>query len=407
MPRILVKERGHETRNVPVTGQKLTVGRASNNTIVLKNRYASAIHCEISTNGTDCIIYDLDSTNGLFVNGFRVKTKKLEDGDKVLVGAALLIYIPDEEAISTNALLAQLKNGDSHEREIAADLLGHFGGPAVAKDLMKTLKDDPEAKVKAAAAEALGLLGNSRNAKALIGYFDTSELLLRNSVVRALIRLADDKVVDGVAHFLNHNEDRVRVLAANVLGQTRNGRATKYLVQALGQDSFAVREAAVKSLGDLRDPRALDALVKASRDPERFQQVWVVEALGKLNDAAAVPIIINTLENSNPEVREAAAEALGKLRTPDAVPRLIDLLEDDWPGVRKAAAASLEKISRYMEVEQRLSDSSSREMKTMEISLVGEQDEHSPGAPRFGENVSKWREWWSQRLSEDVSEKER
>ena len=47
MARIIVKERGFETLNVAVTTGKITAGRSHENTIHLRNRYASGHHCDI------------------------------------------------------------------------------------------------------------------------------------------------------------------------------------------------------------------------------------------------------------------------------------------------------------------------------------------------------------------------
>lgn len=395
MARIIVKERGWETRSFSVTDGKMSVGRSSENSIVLSNRYASTRHCEISCEKGECALSDLGSTNGVFVNGVRVTGKRLDDGDRILVGGALLIYIANEEAVELDSLVAQLQEGSPNERELAANLLGQLGTPAVAEPLFTALKEDPESKVKAAAAEALGLLGGSKAVKTLLTYFDTTDALLRNSVVRAIIRLADDKTVDGVAGFLKHEDRRVRVLVAHTLGQTHNPRATKHLTKALGDEAFAVREAAVKALGDLEDQKALDALTEAAKDPHRFPQVWVIESLGKLRSPKAVPVVVKALKGPDPEAREAAADALGRLRAKEAAPALIDTLGDADPTVRRAAANSLEKLRRHIEVERQLSGSSTKDMKTMEISLIGEHDEHkSAGAPLFGEDRSRWRQWW-------------
>ncbi|MBI4831832.1 MAG: HEAT repeat domain-containing protein [Candidatus Lindowbacteria bacterium] len=346
MARIIIKERGVETRNMPLGSGKVTIGRSAKSDIALTNRYASGNHCEIGREDDGYAVIDLNSTNGLFVNGHKVGSKKLEDGDRLLVGAALLIYVADELAIKTEDLLTQLRDGPPEERELAANLLGQFGTLAVSKPLLSALNDDPESKVKAAAAEALGLLGDSKTARALLAYFDTSDVLLRNSVVRALIRISDDKTVDGIAAFLRHEDNKIRVLAAYTLGRTHNTSATKHLLNALDDEAYAVREAIIKALGDLEDPNALGGLTQAANDPHRFPQLWVIESLGKIRSIEALPVIIRALKDPGPEVREAAAAALGKLRAREGVRSLIATLADTDTRVRKAASESLTVVIR-------------------------------------------------------------
>ena len=108
---IIIRERGYETLNVPLSDGGTTLGRAKKNTISLKNKFVSGAHCEIRHKGGKSTIIDLESTNGLFVNGRRVKKKKLEDGDKILAGTALIIYVSDEDAFSLEDSIARRHGG--------------------------------------------------------------------------------------------------------------------------------------------------------------------------------------------------------------------------------------------------------------------------------------------------------
>lgn len=398
MALIIIKQRGLDTKSYPLGNGTLTIGRANDNTIVLANRYASGRHCEIRCEDGCSIIYDLDSTNGLFVNGTRVTTKALVDGDRILIGASMLIYVGDESSVDTDLLISRLKDGNSGEREIAANLLGQLGATAAAGPLSEILKEDPDTKVKAAAAEALGLLGDSAAGKILLAYFDTQDILLRNAVVRAIIRIADDKLAADVARFLKQPDNKVRVLAAYVLGQTHGSNAAKQLQKALRDESFEVREAAIKALGDLGDPLSVNVLLEIAREPHRYPLVWVIDSLGKIGHQKASPILIATLDHQNLEVKEAAIEALGRLRSKEAVPSLIELLDDSNANIRRSAARSLEKLRKFIEVERKLASAKAHE--TMEIAAVGERENTiAVGEPLYGEDRAAWEQWWSQQNS--------
>jgi len=397
MARIILKERGHETHNFPILQGKVSIGRSSDNTIILRNRYASGHHCEILCDGTDCILMDLKSTNSVFVNGAKINSKKLEDGDKILAGAALLIFVENEEALRYENLVEQLQNGTPDERELAASLFGQFGTAEAVDPLVKALTKDPEPKVKAAVAEALGLLGDSKVVDILLGYFDTTEPVIRNAVVRAILRLADDDSIDGIVVYLKHIDRRVRVLAAYTLGQLKSKRATEHLIKALNDDAFAVREAAVKSLGDVKDPPASKALIQAATEPDRFPLVWVIDSLGKIRNPIAVPLVIKTLKAYESEVREVAAEALGKLLSVEAVPSLIEALDDAKPKVRRAASISLERLRKHIEMREKLARTTDPARKTMEITDLGRiGEEEKSVTPLFEEDRARWEKWWSQ-----------
>ena len=68
-----------------------TVGRSKEADITLNDTSISRKHAEITTNGSDKVaIIDLNSTNGTFVNGNRVKEANLQEGDKLQLGDSLI-----------------------------------------------------------------------------------------------------------------------------------------------------------------------------------------------------------------------------------------------------------------------------------------------------------------------------
>lgn len=81
--------------NVPVGKKtlingKLSIGRARGNHIVIPDPYVSGWHAQIEQQGGELYLVDLDSTNGTFVNGKKVKGKvKLKPKDSVAVGGIL------------------------------------------------------------------------------------------------------------------------------------------------------------------------------------------------------------------------------------------------------------------------------------------------------------------------------
>ncbi len=75
----------------PLKGDKqLIIGRSSELDIVLVEDMVSRKHAKISLSGGKISIEDLGSTNGTFVNGEKVKTSRLKEGDRILVGTSIL-----------------------------------------------------------------------------------------------------------------------------------------------------------------------------------------------------------------------------------------------------------------------------------------------------------------------------
>jgi len=74
----------------PLLGSLTTLGRDDSADIVVDDPGVSRRHSEIrvTTDGPHLVtsIRDLNSTNGTFVNGDRISTQRLHDGDRVTLG---------------------------------------------------------------------------------------------------------------------------------------------------------------------------------------------------------------------------------------------------------------------------------------------------------------------------------
>ena len=63
-----------------------TIGRLSDNTVVIDNAAVSGHHACVFADGDQLVVEDLQSSNGTFVNGTRVSRHALQHGDVVQVG---------------------------------------------------------------------------------------------------------------------------------------------------------------------------------------------------------------------------------------------------------------------------------------------------------------------------------
>lgn len=68
------------------------LGRDSRNNVVLNHPTVSSFHAEIRNDGATVELIDLNSTNGTFVNGVRIKRQKLQLKDRVAIGAVQLSF---------------------------------------------------------------------------------------------------------------------------------------------------------------------------------------------------------------------------------------------------------------------------------------------------------------------------
>jgi pSer/pThr/pTyr-binding forkhead associated (FHA) protein len=67
-------------------GSMKTIGRSTGAEFIVEAALVSRLHCQVSAIGDALHVKDLGSTNGTFVNGKRVDTAELQDGDRLRVG---------------------------------------------------------------------------------------------------------------------------------------------------------------------------------------------------------------------------------------------------------------------------------------------------------------------------------
>ena len=79
-------------RTVPVKGDALSIGRADDNGLVLAGNAISRHHAVVRSTGGRFLVEDLGSTNGVLLNGQKVKSADLKDGDQLLIGTVELLF---------------------------------------------------------------------------------------------------------------------------------------------------------------------------------------------------------------------------------------------------------------------------------------------------------------------------
>jgi hypothetical protein len=79
-------------RKQEVTQPSVVLGRSREADVRVADVNVSRRHAELRQEGTAYWIVDLDSTNGLEVNGKRTKRARLRDGDRITIGATEIVF---------------------------------------------------------------------------------------------------------------------------------------------------------------------------------------------------------------------------------------------------------------------------------------------------------------------------
>ncbi len=84
--------------SIPLLKKSLLVGRRESCDVVLRFSNVSAHHCQLTVTGGYWYVRDLQSRNGVKVNGIRVNEKRLDPGDTLSVAKHnyAILYSPAE-----------------------------------------------------------------------------------------------------------------------------------------------------------------------------------------------------------------------------------------------------------------------------------------------------------------------
>jgi HEAT repeat protein len=161
-----------------------------------------------------------------------------------------------------------------------------------------------------------------------------------------LRRNKDVQAAPQIAALLKDEDPRVRAAAANALGELGDKSVVPQLIDAVDfsagagsdRDTRAVNEAnrqIAKALGALGDHRAAPILLKMLNSKDSFVKLEAVESLGELREPTAVAALmaIATDDNQEPFIAKKAIIALGRIGDPQSVPALEKMLFRERSGI--------------------------------------------------------------------------
>jgi hypothetical protein len=213
----------------------------------------------------------------------------------------------------------------------AGEALGAIGIPAV-QPLIRALKDT-KCPGRSYAAEALGLIKDTRAVEPLIEALKDTEERVRRGAAKGLGCFGDDpRAIEPLIRALRDNDVGVRAGAADALGAMKDERAFRTLVEALKDGKGGLRCIAARALGRPRNARAVGPLIEALESGEEQLRSDAARSLGSTWDARAVDPLIKALKAGPTSVRTAAAEALGMVGDPRAVPALLAVIKEGDSG---------------------------------------------------------------------------
>jgi len=269
--------------------------------------------------------------------------ERLEDADRLIRLAALraLGRLHDPRAVRALVRIASEQTIDL--RVAAVDALG---APAMAEAvpaLIRFARREPTDDVARHADLALGEIGTPAAIAALAARLRTPPV---SDEVKLGLRHAGGAAVEALARELAHGTPASAALAAELLGELGDRRATAALARAVDaapEDATLVL-VAIDALARLRDPAGVPALARAAAAPYADVRLRALTALTAIADGRSVAVLPAGLADPDARVRAAAAELAGAAAARAAAPALADRLGDADGSVRRAAAQALARL---------------------------------------------------------------
>ena len=227
--RFTVYQPGIAPQQVALPGDMITLGRASDCTIPIKDRFLSRKHAEIVFERGAWFVRDCGSVNGTLVNGVKVVDPvPLRAGDRIALGDSEVVFHSDE---ATSQLIPV--DSDSHATNLAIKVDEEERGTERTRILnslaIEFLADRPMSDLfEFILDRVVGLLHPSRAAMALFGpdRTDFENVKLRRQdptqstdllISRTLLR----EVVDGrqVVSYFDTSQDEKLARAQSIIAQ--------------------------------------------------------------------------------------------------------------------------------------------------------------------------------------------
>ena len=98
--KLMVAHPDEESVEFPIIQGRLILGRTEDNDLQIDSKFVSRHHAQILTYNKDSILQDLNSTNGIYMQGKRVKKRRLRDGDLFVIGEHELLYVRESQAVA-------------------------------------------------------------------------------------------------------------------------------------------------------------------------------------------------------------------------------------------------------------------------------------------------------------------
>jgi general secretion pathway protein A len=123
--RVVLTTKGVQIDQALLVPGRFIIGRTTDNDMQVDSKFVSRHHMQLITSMDDCYVEDLNSTNGVFLNGKRVRRHKLQPGDVIKLGTHEITYsradLPADPGDETRATQTTVLQDSDYDDDPDAD----------------------------------------------------------------------------------------------------------------------------------------------------------------------------------------------------------------------------------------------------------------------------------------------
>jgi HEAT repeat protein len=241
--------------------------------------------------------------------------------------------------------LAELLENEEVREDAVKALVRH--GAAAVDLLIEKLEEDAFEAIPAAAARALGQIGDARAFEPLAELLRSENAASRRAAVEALKSLAHPETIGRLCDLLQDPNANVRESAIRVVGYFGGKGCENAILECCDEPDERVRRAAIEQLPNLGDERTVPLLIRELRNDSSRVRETAAKALALVKSDAAVAALREALVDTDSWTRYFAVRALGTLEDEASREKLTEMAEkDDAEQVRAASQEVLNELKK-------------------------------------------------------------
>ncbi|HZF17558.1 MAG TPA: HEAT repeat domain-containing protein [Steroidobacteraceae bacterium] len=222
--------------------------------------------------------------------------KLLLDGDIDIQNKAVDVLIKQRHPDTVKHLLPALKDESEYARRAAVEVLNEVGDARSIKNLLDAIKDD-DWWVRSRAADALGKIGGPKVVDAVLQLIKDDDEDIRRSAIEILNQTKDERAISHLIEATKDKDWWVSERAVDALAEIGSKRAIPRLVEMLGsQTQGRSLPTVVRALGKLGDTKIIEPLFSVLQRPEKEVKLEAIQALAKLADERRADVVRNQIQ---------------------------------------------------------------------------------------------------------------